>query len=302
MYPVTLLPFYPFTLLPFYPFAAIETNRYHCYFAGDIHWLVAGTNMAYSGKVAVVTGGGSGMGRAAAHTFARGGAQVALIDVNAPGMAQTAEGYDNIHAYVVDITDVDAVAAATRQIESAHGPIDRVYNCAAIMPFGKILDQDARTIHTLMNINYGGFVNIAKAMLPGMIARGGGDFVSFASMAGIIPGMMMGAYNASKAAVVMLTEVIYHENRDSGVRFACVCPPPVATPLLQQGRDTVWPRMMQEQEGKELSPQQVIDAIEASLEKGEFFVFPGKGTKVGYALRRWFPNYIWKYNHKVEGF
>jgi NAD(P)-dependent dehydrogenase (short-subunit alcohol dehydrogenase family) len=112
----------------------------------------------------------------------------------------------------------------------------------------------------------------------------------------------MGGYNASKAAVVMLTEVLYHENRDSGVRFCCVCPPPVATPLLQQGRDTVWPKMMQAQEGKELTPQQVIDAIETSLGKGEFFVFPGKGTRVGYVLRRWLPNYIWNYNHKIEGF
>jgi len=258
--------------------------------------------MAYQGKLAVVTGGGSGMGRAAAQSFARAGATVVLIDVDEAGMAETARGFDSIHAHPLDITDCEAVAAAARQIETAHGPVDRVYNCAAIMPFGKILEQETRTIHKLMDINYGGFVNIAKAFLPGMVARGSGDFVSFASMAGIIPGMMMGGYNASKAAVVMLTEVLYHENRNSGVRFACVCPPPVATPLLQQGRDTAWPRMMQAQEGKELSPQQVIDAIEVSLDKNEFFVFPGKGTRIGYIMRRWFPNYIWNYNHKIEGF
>jgi len=258
--------------------------------------------MTYRGKVAVVTGGGSGMGRAAARTFARAGATVALLDVDEAGMAETASGHDNIVSVPVDITDYAAVELAARRIESDHGPVDRVYNCAAIMPLGRVLDQDVAVIHKLMAINYGGFVNIAKALLPGMVARGGGDFVSFASMAGIVPGLLLGGYNASKAAVVMLTEVLYHENRDSGVRFACVCPPPVATPLLQQGRDTVWPKMLEAQEGRELQPQEVIDCIEAALEMGEFFVFPGKGTRMGYLMRRFFPNYIWNYDHKLEGF
>jgi NAD(P)-dependent dehydrogenase (short-subunit alcohol dehydrogenase family) len=258
--------------------------------------------MTYRGKVVVVTGGGSGMGRAAARTFAQAGATVALIDVNEAGMAETASGHDNIVCYPVDITDYAALEVVTGNIEASHGPVDRVYNCAAIMPLGRVLEQDVAVIHKLMAINYGGFVNIAKTLLPGMVARGQGDFVSFASMAGIIPGLLLGGYNASKAAVVTLTEVLYHENRNSGVRFACVCPPPVATPLLQQGRDTVWPKMLAAQEGKELQPQQVIDTIEVALERGEFFVFPGKGTRMGYIMRRWFPNYIWNYSHKLEGF
>ena len=257
--------------------------------------------MAYSGKVAVITGGGSGMGRVAAQNFAKTGAIVAILDVNEAGMNETAQGFDNINPYTVDITQFEQVDTAVKSIEQTYGPIDRMYNCAAIMPFGKILDQEPAVIHKLMDINYGGFVNITKAILPGMVERGSGDFVSFASMAGITPGLLMGAYNATKAAVAMLTEVVYHENRNSGVKFACICPPPVATPLLNQGKETAWPKLMVEQEGKELTPQQVIDEVEAALVKGQFWVFPGKGTKMGYIMRRLAPNYIWNYVHKLEG-
>lgn len=257
--------------------------------------------MAYSGKVAVITGGGSGMGRVAAQTFAKSGASVAILDVNEAGMQETAQGFDNIHVHVVDITKYEQVEAAVNNIEQSLGPIDRMYNCAAIMPFGKILDQDVAVIHKLMDINYGGFVNITKAVLPGMVERGRGDFVSFASMAGITPGLLMGGYNATKAAVAMLTEVVYHENRNSGVNFACICPPPVATPLLDQGKETAWPKLMVAQEGKELTPQQVIDEVEAALEKNQLWVFPGKGTKMGYIMRRISPDFIWNHVHKLEG-
>lgn len=257
--------------------------------------------MPLSDKVALITGGGSGMGRVAAQTFASKGAKVALLDVNTSGMQETSHGNNSIQSYTVDITSAEDVTAAVAQVESDLGEIRRVYNCAAIMPFGNLLEQETAVIHKLMDINYGGFVNIMKATLPSMVKRGSGDFVSFASMAGIQPALLMGGYNASKAAVAMLTEVVYHENRDSGVRFACVCPPPVATPLLKQGKDTAWPKLMQEQEGSELQPIEVIEEIETALEKGEFWVFPGKSTRMGYRMRRWFPNYTWNYIHKLEG-
>ncbi len=257
--------------------------------------------MAYSGKVAVVTGGGSGMGRVAAQYCATAGAKVAVIDVNDAGMAETAAGHEGIRTFNVDITDWDAIKACIDTVESEMGPIDRVYNCAAIMPFGKLLEQDAKVQQKLFDINVGGLINISRAALPAMVERGRGDFISFASMAGVTPALLMGAYCATKSAVCTYTEILYHENRDSGVRFANVCPPPVATPLLDQGKETAWPKLMLEQEGKEMTPAEVIDWVENSVEKGEFWVFPGKGTKMGYIMRRFFPNYIWNYVHKLEG-
>ena len=216
-------------------------------------------------------------------------------------MAETADGSGNIQGWTVDITDFEAVKVAVAEVEVKLGPIERLYNCAAIMPFGKLMEQDNAVIHKQMEINYGGLVNISQAVLPGMLARGSGDFVSFASMAGIIPMLLTGAYTATKFAVVAFTETLYHENINSGVRFACVCPPAVQTPLLKQGKETAWPKMLENQ-GDPIEPGVVIDAIEKCLAKGRFFVFPTRDSKIGALMRRLFPGLIWKQVHQVEGF
>lgn len=257
--------------------------------------------MADKSNVVLITGGGSGMGREAARRFAAEGSTVALFDVNTTGMAETVGTFTTIHAWTVDITDFAAVCAAVKEVEAKLGPIERLYNCAGIMPFGKLVEQDNAIIHRQMAINYGGLVNITQAVLPGMLRRGRGDFVSFASMAGLIPMLLTGAYTATKFAVVAFTETLYHENMHSGVRFACVCPPAVATPLLQQGRDTAWPKMLESQ-GKPIAPRIVIEAVEDCLKRGKFLVLPTRESKIGAIMRRFAPGLIWKQVHQVEGF
>lgn len=256
--------------------------------------------MAFDGKVALITGGGSGMGRQAARNLAADGCDVAIFDVNEAGLKETAEGFDNIYYWSVDITDEQAVHKAAAEVEEKLGPVDRLYNCAAIMPFGKLLEQDAGIQRKQMEINYFGLIHITQAILPGMVKRGKGDFISFASMAGVMPTMITGAYSATKAAVAMFTEILYHEHINSGVRFACVCPPVVNTPLLQQGKDTHWPKMLDQ--GESLTPQQVLDAIDQCLDKGKFWVFPNRDAKIGAFMRRMAPGLIWKQVHQVEGF
>lgn len=252
--------------------------------------------------VVFITGGGSGMGQLAARNFAKAGHTVAIADVNEAGMQATAEGVEAIHSYVLDLTDFEAVKTCVSQVESELGPIEKLYNCAAIMPFGKLLEQDNRIQHLQAAINYGGLINIAQAVLPGMVQRGRGDFVSFASSAGLMPTLLTGAYSASKAAVAFYTETLHHENLNSGVRFACVCPPMVNTPLLDQGRETAWPKMLETNEKNQLQPQEVLDAIDVALNKGKFWVLPGKGTSTGWWIRRLMPNLMWKFVHKTEGF
>ncbi len=257
--------------------------------------------MSFTGNVVLITGGGSGIGREAAQMLAGNGATVALFDVNSEGMDETAKGFDSIKSWPVDLTNAQAVIDAVKEVESQLGPIDRLYNCAAIMPFGKLMEQDNGIIHKQMAINYGGLVNVAQAVLPGMLERGRGDFISFASMAGLIPMLLTGAYSATKAAVCSFSETLYHENINSGVRFACVCPPAVNTPLLKQGRDSAWPKMLDDTD-EPISPRQVIDAIEQSLEKGKFWVLPSSKARIGSFMRRFFPSLIWKQVHQVEGF
>jgi len=256
--------------------------------------------MAFTGQLAVITGGGSGMGQAWARRLAGEGATVAILDLNDEGMAATASGFTNIHRFSVDIIDAQAVREAFSDIEARLGPVERVANAAAIMPFGRLVDEDPDLTNKVMAVNYGGLANVATAALPAMLERGYGDFISFSSMTGIIPGLLMGAYASSKAAVQHYSEILYHENRDSGLRFCCVCPPTVATPLWRQAEATVVPNLPSK--GETLTPDQVIDEVERCLELGKPFAYPGKQTKFGVIMRRLFPGVVWKASHDAEGF
>jgi NAD(P)-dependent dehydrogenase (short-subunit alcohol dehydrogenase family) len=253
--------------------------------------------MSFADQVVFVTGGGSGMGRLAAQRMADAGAKVAAVDVNEAGLAETAEGREGIHAWRLDVTDNQAVLATVKEVEDRLGPIDRVYNAAAIMPTGLLMEQDTETIIRIMDVDYNGLVYVAKAILPGMLARGRGDLINFASIAGWGPTLHFGAYNAAKFAVVAFSEVLYHENRGRGVRIIAVCPPPVATPLLDQA--TSKPKVLEM--GKPIPPGQVLDAIERDLAKGKPFCFPTAQTKFAQIMRRLAPGLVWSMVHRVEG-
>lgn len=253
--------------------------------------------MSFAGQVLFVTGGGSGMGRLAAQRMADAGAKVAAVDVNEAGLAETAEGREGIHTWRLDVTDNQAVLATVKEVEERLGPIDRVYNAAAIMPTGLLMEQDTETIIRIMDVDYNGLVHVAKAILPGMFERGRGDLINFASIAGWGPSLHFGAYNAAKFAVVAFSEVLFHENRGRGVRIIAVCPPPVATPLLDQA--TSKPKVLEM--GKPIPPGQVLDAIERDLAKGKPFCFPTAQTKFAQIMRRLAPGLVWSMVHRVEG-
>ncbi|MDP6735973.1 MAG: SDR family oxidoreductase [Nitrospinaceae bacterium] len=247
-----------------------------------------------------ITGAGSGMGQLAARNFAAQGYSVAAVDVNEKGLLKTAENHQNIRTFNTDVTNYQAVLDAVEEAEEKLGPIRRVYNAAAIMPLGRAVDQDIEIFHRVMDINYSGVVNVSKAIMPKLLERNEGELINFASLAGWIPILYMSAYNASKFAVVAFTEVLHHEHKDSDVKVLCVCPPPVKTPLLDQARETVWPKLFDQ--GEHIEPQDVLDAIEETIAKDELFVYPGKGSSMAQRMRRWFPGILWKNVHKTEGF
>lgn len=250
-----------------------------------------------SQNVLFITGAGSGLGLLSAQRALAAGWSVAAMDVNAASL-DTLGDSSRLLKLAVDITDAAAVEAAVERCERELGPITRLTNAAAIMPLGLLLEQPRETIHKIMAINFGGMVNLTKAALPRMIERGRGEFVSYASMAGHWPILYMGAYNAAKHAVAAYTEVLYHETRGSGVRIVCVCPPIVATPLLDQARSTVWPKIFDL--FPPIPPECVLDRIERDLRGKRLWVFPGPLTALSWRLRRWLPNTLWWTVHKVE--
>jgi len=254
--------------------------------------------MAFRGRVALVTGAAGGIGRVAARRLAQAGALVAAVDLNEQGLHETARGLGGMRSFALDVSDAAGVRALVERVESELGPLDRVVNSAAIMPTGFLLDMDADQIRRIMDVNYHGTVNLTLAALPGMLARGRGDFVNFASVAGWVPNMHFGAYNASKFAVVAFTEVLYHENRGRGVRILCVCPGKVDTPLLQQAKSN--PRIL-EVGARPIPPERVIDDVERALEAGRCFAFCDWQARTGFWIRRFVPGLMWAIDHRAEG-
>lgn len=253
--------------------------------------------MTFRGDVALITGAASGMGQLAAWRLAAENVKVAALDVNDDGLAHTAARAPSIRTWNCDVADWERVQEVVKEVESELGQIDRVMNATAIAPEAPILEQSVDEIRRMTEINYMGSVHVTKATMPAMLERGRGDLVQFASLAGWVPALYFGAYAATKHAIVAFSEILYHENRDQGVRMVCVCPPLVETPLLEQvGRGAT--ELIQA--SQPIRPDEVLDAIEKSLEAGEFFVFPGKGTRAVQRVRRFAPDALWKGFHDID--
>jgi NAD(P)-dependent dehydrogenase (short-subunit alcohol dehydrogenase family) len=251
------------------------------------------------GRLIFVAGAASGMGRLAARRWAEAGGVVAAADVDEAGLAETARGLPGIHTRWLDVTDAEAVAAAVKDVEAQLGPIERVYNGAAIQPTGLLAQQDAAEVWRVMQTNYGGLVNVSLATLPHLLERGRGSLVNFSSLAGWSPTMHFGAYCASKAAQIAFTEVLHHENRGRGVHICCVCPGQVDTPLRAQALTK--PKIMQAGP-KPQRPEAVLDAIERAIERRRFWVFASAHAAIGWRLRRFVPGFMWWIDHRAEGF
>lgn len=250
--------------------------------------------MAFHGKVALVTGGASGMGRVAALRLANQGAKVAIVDLNDKALSETSEESINITPFKCDVSDLAQVEKLIADVESTIGPIDRVTHCAAIMPGQAIKDMPAENINKMMAINYGGTVNLVKTVMPLMEQRGSGDIIMFGSMAGDVLTHNLGAYCATKSATNTFAEVLIHENKSSPIRFLLVCPPMVNTPLVKQALDN-GPGSLQgaKDAGRMASPESIVDAVERAIEKGKWVVRPGEA---GFMVlcRRLFPGLLWK--------
>lgn len=251
------------------------------------------------GRVALVVGAASGMGRLAARRWAEAGGLACAADVDEAGLAETAKDLRNVEPRRLDVTDARAVADAVATIEATLGPIERVYNAAAIQPTSILAEQDVSEIRRVMEVNYGGVVNVSLAALPAMLARGRGALINFSSIAGWVPNMHFGAYCASKFAVTAFTEVLHHENRGRGVQILCVCPGQVDTPLRAQALSK--PKIM-ELGAAPQTPGSVLDAIEKAIAKRRLFVFARAQTATGWRLRRFLPRLMWWIDHRAEGF
>ncbi len=187
-----------------------------------------GNRFALDGKVAVVTGGGQGIGRAVAERFQRSGATTVIWD-------RDVASCDGFPAREIDVADLASVAAAAAATEEAHGRIDILVNNAGIsgatLP---LVDYDPAEWRRIVDINLHGVFHCCRAVVPGMTRRGYGRVVNLASLAGKEGTPNAAAYSASKAAVIALTKSLGKELAGSGVLVNCVAPAAVDTAILKQ--------------------------------------------------------------------
>lgn len=185
-----------------------------------------------SGKSGIVTGGARGIGRELAAAFAAAGARVAIFDTDgdAARAAATEIGAGAI-ADAVDVTDERAVAAAVEAVLGAYGRIDFLINNAGIRHVAPIAEESVDAWRRTIDVNVNGTFICSQAVIPAMVAAGGGHIVNLASMAGQLALRERAAYNTSKAAIVGLTKSVAVEVGDAGVYCNAVAPGVIETPL-----------------------------------------------------------------------
>ena len=193
------------------------------------------------GKVAVITGAGSGIGRVAASLFAGEGAQVVVADVVADqaesAVAEIVAAGGTATAVVVDVSDEDQVKAMVATAVSSYGGLHVLFNNAGIFPDddGGLLDTPPETWAKVMEVNLKGVWLGCRAGVPAMLDSGGGSIVnvaSFVALVGAATAQM--AYTASKGGVLALTRELAVEYARQGIRANSICPGPIETPLLAE--------------------------------------------------------------------
>jgi NAD(P)-dependent dehydrogenase (short-subunit alcohol dehydrogenase family) len=189
------------------------------------------------GKAAIVTGGGSGIGRAVALRFAREGASVLVADVAADNAEAVAEEIrasgGRAIAFAVDVSDPEQVEAMAALAVAEFGGVDVLMTAAGVLSFGSATETDPQAWNRVIGINLTGTFLAARAVIPAMAERGGGAIVTVSSSTGAhdaSPGNV--AYVASKGGVAMLTKAMAIDHAAQGIRVNAIAPGPTATPML----------------------------------------------------------------------
>ncbi len=202
-----------------------------------------------SGKTAIVTGAGSGIGQAIAKRFTAAGAHVAIWELNADGAANTLAQIDAAAAastngneqgaapgsaeiYAVNVADAGAVDAAFAELKERRGRVDIMVNNAGIASVGTVEETSPEEMDRVYKVNIAGVANGLRAAAPRMAEQGGGVILNLASIASLIGIKDRFAYSASKGAVLTMTYSVAIDYAKKGVRCNCMCPARIHTPFV----------------------------------------------------------------------
>jgi short-subunit dehydrogenase len=259
--------------------------------------------MELSGKVVVVTGAGSGMGREIALELTRRNAKVALVDFRKETLAETADlvkalgGTSSSH--LLDVSDEKAVAALPEAVTRVLGAPDALVNNAGIIqPFVKVNDLSLKDAHHVMNVNFTGPLMLTKAFLPGLLTRPTAHILNVSSMGAYAPVPGQSVYGASKAATKLFTEGLRSELLNTNVGVTIVFPGAIATniaansgmaDMAQDASESSFPTTP-----ADVAAKLMVDAIEKNKPR----VVIGKDAKTMDFLSRLNPLYAAKLIYK----
>ncbi len=194
----------------------------------------------FDGKTVLITGAGSGIGRATAGAFARVGADLVLGDIDEPGLEATAAPLRGLGRRVltrrVDVSQRDAMRAFAEEVERAAGPIDVLVNNAGVGLAARLLDTTLEDWDWVVSINLWGVIHGCHFFAPAMTRRGRGHIVNVASAAGLVASEPLGAYATTKFAVVGYSEALREELAALGVGVTTICPGVIDTPIVKSTR------------------------------------------------------------------
>lgn len=233
--------------------------------------------MELKDRITVVTGAGSGIGRASAEAFAAEGARLVVVaDLNEANAIAVAESIgDRARGVGLDVADEAAITALCEQIENDDGPIDVFFSNAGYGQAGG-LDLSTEDWQRMMDVHFTAHLHVARALVPGMVARGEGYLFSTASAAGLLTQMDSGPYAVSKAAAVAFAEWLAINYGEQGVRVSVLCPQAVRTNII--GDDlTAWDRRSEGGQASQdgvLEPEDVAAMVVQTIRDENFLLLP----------------------------
>jgi NAD(P)-dependent dehydrogenase (short-subunit alcohol dehydrogenase family) len=239
------------------------------------------------GRVAVVTGAASGIGRALAEAFQTAGCSVVLADVDRDALDAAVKELDrSVVGVPCDVRSAGDVRSLREATLAAFGPADVVCLNAGVSPSGPVLATSEATWRWLVDVNLLGVVHGLNAFGPDLLSRGSGHMVITASVTGLVPTASLGPYSAVKHAVVALAEVLHRELEASGVGVSVLCPGVVRTRIAESERtrpaDLAGPthadpalaeRYREAVEASTVTPDVVAEAALAAIRTNQFMVF-----------------------------
>jgi dehydrogenase/reductase SDR family protein 7B len=245
------------------------------------------------GKTVWITGASSGIGRALAQRFAERGARLLLSARRQERLVEVARacGPAQAEPFPLDLEDVEALAEKARQAEARVGPIDIMVHNAGVGQRGSVLATHLEVEERLMRINYLAPVALTKALLPGMLARGGGRFVVMSSVLGLLSVKNRAGYCASKHALHGYFNALRAEHAQDGISVLLVCPGHVNTEFSLQAleADGRAHGVVDPGQASGITPERCAERTLRALDAGRHEVYVGKWESLGVYLNRYAP-------------